>query len=1000
MKTFLHVLTLIPCLFVLTPVIGEQLIGEDEPISFNRHIRPILASNCFSCHGPDEGSRKADLRLDSFEEATRDLDGLFAIKPGDPHASTLLERVRSQDPDEVMPPPETGHAVTPKQATILEKWINQGAGYEKHWSFTPVTKPTVPEVSDPDWPRNGLDFFVLKAMQKQGLSPNPEADRYSLVRRIYLDLTGLPPSWEEAVSFVNNPHPQAYEQLVDKLLDDPAYGEKWAAMWLDLARYADSAGYGSDPLRVIWKYRDWVIDAWNRNLPYDQFTIEQIAGDLLPDPDENQLLATAFHRNTKTNTEGGTDDEEFRTEAIRDRVDTTMQVWMGLTMGCAKCHTHKYDPISITEYYQFYDFFNQTEDSDRGDEHPRIATPTTDQKKKLDQLDLKIKTLSRLTSNIEGEASERYNNWKSDILSQVDGKSIDSTLTLGSWSSVGPFKGKDFDEAHKKDFVAIKNPLDLKAEYEVEKSEDEKIKLKWTQKPEWKDGEIVTFSGDNSAIYLYREIVAELDTHQYISVGSDDSIQIWINGKRVHENKVQRGVEKGQDIVGLPLNKGKNQLVIKVVNGGGGYGFVFEPKKANAPDSIIALLKKADADSSPEDNDSLKNEFLKTDARTRQLKADLAQAQSERRSVNNQVVLTPVMRELSQDKRRQSHVLVKGNFLTRGDKVSASVPEAFHPFTDEAPLNRMGVAKWLVDPANPLTSRVAVNRFWSRLFGKGIVETEEDFGTQGKLPSHPLLLDWLAFTFQHDLEWDTKKFLKLLVTSATYRQSSLVIPDKYELDPNNIYLARMSRNRLDAELVRDQALSVSGLLSQILRGPSVYPPQPDGLWRAAFNGQRNWATSENEDRFRRGIYTFLRRSIPYPSMATFDAPSRETCTVRRIPTNTPLQAFVTMNDIAFVEMAQGFAVRINQKAHISPEEKIRYAIQTALIRPADQRQVEVLLELYHSELNHFKKNAEEAAELAGRFKSSFPESISVEEAAAWVVVANVILNLDGFLMKG
>lgn len=959
-------------------------------VSFNRDVRPILAANCYSCHGPDASSREADLRLDSFKDSTVDLGGYKAIQPGNAGSSEIIARIESTDPDDVMPPPKTGHKITADQLAILKQWINEGADYEEHWSFVPVTRPTLPEIETSDWPRNGIDFFVASRLEDAGLRPTPEADRYTLIRRLYIDLIGLPPSWEEVEKFVHDPDPRAYENLVDSLLDNPAYGEKWAAMWLDLARYADSAGYGSDPLRTIWKYRDWVIEAFNRNLPYDRFTIEQIAGDLLENPTPDQNIATAFHRNTKTNTEGGTDDEEFRTEAVRDRVDTTMQVWMGVTMGCAKCHTHKYDPISITEYYQFYDFFNQTADEDRPNEEPRFATPTPGQQQQLDRLDHRIAELRRVTSTIDAGLQTEFDAWKTSVRTppEITG------LTLSEWYQAGPFTAENFDKAHSTDFVDASKVDPSKPVTYGEKD------YEWTLRPEFGDGVVHNLSGDNSATYLFRTISSEEDAYRFVSLGSDDSVQLWFNGKRLHNNKITRGVSPDQDYVGLPLEKGSNQLLLKIANGNGGYGFYFDIKERNAPDDIVELLLKDESTLQEDEQGKIKSFFLDNTPSLRKERAELASVESRRRNLQNSVVTTPVMQELPDDKKRQSHILLKGNFLSKGDPVEAGVPSAFHDWPENAPKNRLGLAHWLVDDENPLTARVAVNRFWSRLFGRGLVETEEDFGMQGKMPTHPRLLDSMAWTFQHEMDWNIKKFIRLLVTSSTYRQDSRVDEQSAKVDPRNELYWRMSRIRLSAELIRDQGLSVSGLLSHKQLGPSVFPPQPDGLWRAAFNGQRNWATSEGEDRYRRGIYTFLRRTIPYPSMATFDAPSREICTLRRLPTNTPLQAFVTMNDPAFVEMSQAFAARIQKEGGSTLEDRIRFALRAALSRPPSDEQVQILVELFQSEKDFYTGNEQEAAKLLGRFAEWMPGDASAAENAAWVVLANVILNLDGFLMKG
>jgi hypothetical protein len=567
-------------------------------------------------------------------------------------------------------------------------------------------------------------------------------------------------------------------------------------MWLDLARYADSKGYGSDPLRTIWRYRDWVIEAFNRNLPYDQFTIEQLAGDLLESPTNEQLLATAFHRNTMANDEGGTDDEEFRVAAVKDRIETTMQIWMGLTVGCAKCHSHKFDPITQREYYQAYAFFNQSEDADRGDEEPKAALPRPFEAERIAKRRAKVETLQALSG---------------------------SSLALSA------------------------------------------------QDP------------------LLEEVIT----------------------------------------------------------------------------------------------DSLRGQSERLQGEISQIERDVA---------------TPIMRELPADKRRVTHTMVKGNFLAPGEAVEPAVPVAFPPLPAGSQANRLGMAKWLMDANNPLTARVAVNRFWAQLFGAGLVVTEEDFGTQGLPPTHPELLDWLAVEFRLS-GWDVKNLLRTIVTSATYRQSSSPTSDALARDPRNRWLAHGPRFRLEAEMVRDQALAISGLLSRKQGGPSVYPPQPEGLWRAAFNGQRTWATSTGDDRYRRGLYTYWRRTVPYPSMAAFDAPSRENCTLRRVPTNTPLQAFVTLNDPVYVEAAQAFARRIMIEAGPDDAARCTFALRLALGRPGKQQQIDQLRDLYRDALAQYSSDSESAKLMATEPLGALPESCGVASAAAWTVVANVILNLDGVLTK-
>lgn len=872
-------LALLFCGPLLAAVVADEPSRTNSPaVDFNRDIRPILARNCYSCHGMDDKHREAGLRLDRQEGATQKLDsGATAIVSRNLDDSELYQRLISTDDAERMPPRATGKTLSAAQIDLVKRWIEQGAPYAAHWSFVKPQRPELPVVKNTAWPRNGIDNFILARLEREGLQPSPEADRYTLIRRLSLDLRGLPPTPEEVAAFVNDTRPDAYEQLVDRLLADPAYGERWARMWLDLARYADSAGYGSDPLRTIWKYRDWVIDAFNRNVPFDQFTVEQIAGDLIErgagreeasrgDSDVNEnderratLIATAFHRNTKTNTEGGTDDEEFRVEAVRDRVDTTMQVWMGLTMGCGKCHDHKYEPITQREYYQFFAFFNQTADADRPDESPTISVPSPEMVKKAAEIDAKLVPLKKQLDMPTPELAEAQTKWETEVREQKDAEKA-------------PRKGVPAD---------VLKIIDA----DENRTDEQQSKL-------------VTY---------YRTIAPSL--------------------KSVRDE--------------------------------------------------IAKLEKA------------KPAFP----------------------------TVPVMQELPEGKRRTTYLMEKGNFLAKGPEVMPAVPAAFHPLTSDQPRNRLGVANWLVSPDNPLTARVTVNRFWAQLFGTGFVETEEDFGAQGEPPSHPELLDWLALEFASGQQsnsppyprggqggvaspWDIKRLLKLIVTSATYRQSSRVTSELLAKDPRNRLLARGPRFRLEAELVRDQALALSGLLSRKVGGPSVYPPQPPGLWQAAFNGQRTWATSTGEDKYRRGLYTFWRRTIPYPSMATFDAPSREICSIRRIRTNTPLQAFVTLNDPVYVEAAQALARRIAKEGGDTPESRADFALQLCLARPPQLEQRMAIVELYRDELAHYKTDANAAEQMATDPLGPLPAGMDAADLAAWTIVANVLLNLDGVLTKG
>ena len=741
-------------------------IKAEEPVNFNRDVRPLLANHCFRCHGPDADTREADLRLDQPDSAYVELDsGERAIVPGHASSSELLRRITSADDDVRMPPSELGPGLEENEIALLETWIEQGAAYENHWSLEPIQRPSLRELPAASHP---IDRFVLAKLSEAKLLPNEGADRGTLIRRVSLALTGLPPTIAEVEVFQSDPSTDAYERLVDRLLMSPRFGERWARIWLDIARYADSAGYAQDPARTIWRYRDWVIDAYNINKTFEQFTVEQIAGDLLPDPTVDQLLATAFHRNTMTNSEGGTDDEEFRNAAVVDRVNTTMQVWMGLTMGCAQCHDHKYDDISQEEYFRFFAIFNSTEDADKADESPWLEELSADQQHQRDELQAML-------------------------------------------------------------------------------------------------------------------------TH------------------------LQDGGESTKE------ERGKLQKQLDAVRG----------------------------------------------------------------------VRTPIMRELAKEKQRETFVQVRGNFRVKEQVVSRGVPAALHRI-DGMP-DRLQLANWLISSDNPLTARVVVNRYWELLFGAGLVPTSEDFGVQGELPSHPELLDYLAAELmRHD--WDTKWLIKEIVTSATYRRSSKVSSHMATADGSNRWLARGPRFRMPAEMIRDQALAVSGLLSTKMHGPSVNPPRPKLGLRAAFGGSTDWETSEGEDRYRRGLYTSWRRTTPYPSLATFDAPSREFCTVRRIRTNTPLQALVTLNDPVFVEAAQALARRV-LRTHQDWSSQCDLAFQLVVARKPVTSESARLKKLYDETVTKYQADLDAAAQMAYDPLGETAE-FDVIELAAWTVVSNVLLNLD------
>jgi hypothetical protein len=1133
---------------------------QQPPVDFSRDVRPILSKNCFACHGADPAHRVRKLRLDQRESATRKRGYRGpAIVPGSLAKSLLFQRITAADEAKRMPPRRSGKHLDPKQIEVLQRWIEQGAPYTEHWAFVKPRPQPLPTVKDPSWSRNGIDYFVLARLEKEGLRPAQEADRFTLLRRASLDLRGLPPSPQEVEAFANDTAPGAYERAVDRFLNDPAYGERWARMWLDLARYADSAGYGSDPLRTIWRYRDWVISAFNRNLPYDRFTVEQIAGDLLPHPTPDEKMATAFHRNTMTNTEGGTDREEFRVAAVKDRVDTTCEVWMGLTMGCSKCHSHKYDPITQKEYYRFYAFFNQTADADRPDEEPTMPAPTAAIEEQTRRLDTRVAALKQQLETATPQLAAAQATWEADLrprsqwavlhplsVSSAGGATLRklpdgsvraegtnpahdnyTVTTRTDFRDITAFRlealpdpalpgagaGRGADGNFVLSHVAVTAaPADQQTKrvsgrfVRVQLLGDRKM-LSLAEVQIFSDGNNIARAGkarQSSTDYDGRAALAidgntdgdyfkaKSTTHtraekdpwwevKLAQTGQIDRITIWNrtdNGlglrlanfriavlddahKVVWQQEVAEppspmrdlspsGVQtlkltqaladfsqKGFAVAGAlsqpdmtksgwavaPQQKSAHAAVfvaerLAAVSSPTLLTFRLEHRYKDAgfnlgrfrlsatrdagvlrrstlPAPVLAALDTPAEKRSKEQQETLARYYRSIAPALQPVRGEIMRLEKSRPAVPT----LPVMVELPAKQRRETHLMIKGSFQSPGEKVEPGVPAAFNPFPRAAPVNRLGVAAWLVDPNNPLTARVAVNRFWAQLFGTGIVETEEDFGTQGALPSHPQLLDWLAIEYVQR-GWDTKALLRLMVTSATYRQSARVTPALLARDAHNRLLARGPRFRLEAEMVRDQALALAGLLGRKLGGPSVFPPQPDGLWQAAFNGQRTWATSTGRDRHRRGLYTFWRRTIPYPSMTTFDAPSRETCTARRIRTNTPLQAFVTLNDPVYVEAAQALARRIVREGGATAEDRARFGLRLCLARPPRPEQVKQLTALLQTERAHYRKDARAALELATDPLGPLPQGMDAGEAAAWTVIANVLLNLDGVLTKG
>lgn len=1161
---------------------GVALATDTAP-SYTRDIKGILSNRCVRCHGPDPEGRAGGgdegLRLDTFAGATADLGGHAALVPGKPDESEIITRITSTDPDLVMPPPEAGQPLSEKQIDLVKRWIAAGATYEPHWAYVPPKRPGLPEVKNKAWPKNDIDRFILARLEAEGLSPQPEADRATLARRLALDLTGLPLSPEMIDAFVADPAPDAVEQLVDRLLAHDGYGEHQARQWLDLARYADSAGYADDPHRTIWGWRDWVVRAFDANMPFDEFTLKQLAGDLLPNASLDDQIATGFHRNTLTNNEGGTIDEEFRTVAVIDRVNTTLSTWMGTTMACAQCHDHKYDPLSQKEYFQLYAILNNTADADRADDSPLVSFFTPAQEAEKARLeadraaaeavlaadtpaiiaardawdgaiprDLEWQPLEPLAATATAVAAAAQTQPKSapatiaadgsvrfaDVGPQADARIIaavptgslaavrlefpgDASLPAGG-SGHGPegefvisgvsarLEPEQAAATPIGRFLRVELPgpsriLSL-AEVEVYSNRVNVARGKTaTQRSTTAGGAAArAVDGKTDGKYQANSVThsaTEADPWWEVDLGAavpvervaiwnrtDDGLGSRLAGARlvlldearkaVWEKVLESAPAPSVDFVldgareipltiafadreqaghaamsllrpapapadakavaaekesgWMPQGKGASVVTLAAaepVAAPEGMRLVIELRQrskknrhtvgivrlaatadprikewAALPGDVAAIVAKAAASRTDAERARLGDYFRRSlapqTAAARDRKAELETSLAAIKPAT-----VPVLQELAGDKRRVTKIQLRGNWQNLGDEVSEGVPAAFNkpPVAEGQKVDRVALAKWLVDPANPLTARVVVNRIWERLFGIGIVSTSEEFGSQGELPSHPELLDWLA-TELVARKWDMKAIQRLIVTSAAYRQTSKCPPDLVARDPENRLIACGPRVRLPAEVIRDQALAAAGLLSRKKGGPGVKPPQPNLGLSAAFGGGIDWKTSTGEDRYRRAIYTTWRRSNPYPSMATFDAPSREVCTVRRPRTNTPLQALVTMNDPAYVEAAQALARRMIREGGSTEADRAARGFRLVLSRQPTAAEIDRLVRLHDEAHAEYAAAPADAKKMATDPLGPPPADLqaSMADLAAWTVVANVILNLDEAFM--
>ena len=1063
---------------------------KDEAVSFNRDIRPILSDVCFQCHGPDAKERKADLRIDNDEQLFAEREGHRVLVAGDPAKSELFRRLISTDDDERMPPPKSGKKLSTSQIATVRRWIEQGAKTQGHWAFLAPTRPRVPQSSNlKSEIRSPIDRFVLARLEREGLSPTSVASRATLLRRVTLDLTGLPPSMDEIEVFLSDDSPDAFERVVDRLLASPRFGERFARPWLDAARYADTSGYQSDGERSMWRWRDWVIDAFNDNKPFDEFTVEQLAGDLLPKATPDQILATGFNRNHRGNAEGGIIPEEYAVEYVVDRVDTTATVWLGLTLGCSRCHDHKFDPFSQREYYELFAFFNNVPERGRavkfGNSPPFVKTPTREQQQQLQSKQFQRGFAEGFLEQAFESTKSAQTEWERQV-SKSREKVPDRTVTRGESlhlsldrdgvpspqrvdpekkdrvqpTPLGPTSGAPvvkvadrasivlgagrlgqaamFDGQRRLAIGDVANigffePFSMSAWIRAE-SASGTILSRMTDDPNSDGYNLCLDNGKlqlnlikrwlDDALRVETEQAIPLDRWVHVGVSYDgsrfaDGVRFFVDGKpaKLH-------------VVLDELNQAfASKDVFRI-----GYGGLTPPFRGaindvrlfdvrltddevailSVPETISQIAALPTSERSPAQARKLREGFLAEHSppAIRKAHRELQRLRFEEQQLVDSFPTTMVMQELPEP--RPAHVLLRGAYDRPGERVSPAMPKAvpvgLHPSKST---NRVDLARWLVDPANPLTARVTVNRLWQQLFGQGLVKTVDDFGSQGDWPTHPELLDWLAVEFADPADsrqqtadrrdpvfqrWDIKRLIRKLVTSATYRQSSQTSAEMLTRDPDNRLLARGPRSRLSAEMVRDQALAASGLLTEQLGGPSIKPYQPEGLWDDLQSTEK-YVQDHGSALYRRGLYVFWKRTIAPPVMVTFDAAGRETCIVRETRTNTPLQALTLLNEVSFVEAARKLAERTLTSGSTDVDRRLRFAFRAVLTRDPTARELAVLKRGVERHLTHYRQHRDEAITVLQTGESVVDASLDPVEVAAWTAACGLILNLDEAVTK-
>jgi mono/diheme cytochrome c family protein len=1023
-----------------------------EPVEYNRDIRTILSDHCYQCHGPDARQRKADLRLDQESSAKAARDGVCAVVPRDLESSALYQRITAKDRSERMPPLKSGKSLSAPQIELIRRWISEGAKWQPPWAFVPPHRGRPPRVRNTFSVRNPIDAFIQSRLEQEGLTPAAESERGILIRRVTLDLTGLPPTRAEIDAFESDPSPDAYEKVVDRLLASPRLGERLAIRWLNAARYADTNGYQTDAPRIMWRWRDWVISAYNHNQPYDRFTIEQLAGDMLPASTLDQKLATGFNRNHRGNGEGGIIPEEYAVEYVVDRVDTTATVWLGLTIACARCHSHKFDPISQEDFYRFFALFNNVPEQGRaikfGNSPPMIKTPTALQQQELQRLNARLSALEAQAKAHDGEIASAQSAWESkarsrprfdwtteqhllvrccDEASLVSGNSPDPAPALageerprlvpGAFRKASALDGGGFLDLGDAAAFGFYDRFTLAARVKPSGPKGGTVVSRMIDEPEG-EGYSMTIEKGRVHVNLVKrwlddairvETVSSVPANKWthIAVTYDGSrlacgVKVYLDGKpeplRVALDELNQSFQTKEPLR-IGYGGGPASRFAGLIEDARIYDIALDEDAVRivaTRESVSEILQIPLSSRTRGQALKARGCFLETAAPSavRELMNELSAARTALAALDDAIPTTMVMEELAAP--RETHVLVRGQYDRPGPRVDPGMPTCLSAGAQPDVRDRLALARWLVSPANPLTSRVAVNRDWQMLFGTGLVKTIDDFGAQGDPPSHPELLDWLALEFV-DAGWDMKKLLRLITTSAAYRRSSRITRPGFERDPENRLLARGPRLRLPAEMIRDQALRLAGLLVERTGGPSVKPYQPAGIWNELADA--DYVQDHGPSLYRRSLYTFWKRTVPPPSMVAFDAPARESCTVRETRTNTPLQALDVLNDVTFVEAARGFAERMMHSAENPPPERLAAAFRQATSRRPRPEELRILVDGFSDQLTRFRRDPSAARVLLTAGESQRDPKLDPVELAAYTAMAQLILNLDETLTK-